>query len=245
MTAKATKNGIKVSWKAVKGADYYKVYRTEVKDGVYNKDTKSYNYFGATEVGTFVKDSSKVSGYRLRTADDMKVTSVEDRKITYSANGVKDIVLADGPASGVKYYYYVVACKKDNSTDGYVHSNDDSASYISGASKAASATFKEAKPAATSITKATSKSKKVTLKYKASKTADGYEIERSTNKKKGFTAIKDVNKAKTVTYVDKNSKKNVLKKGKTYYYRVRAYKYNDDGSKVYSKYSKVKAVKIK
>ena len=37
----------------------------------------------------------------------------------------------------------------------------------------------------------------------------------------------------------------VLKKGKTYYYRVRAYKYNDDGSKVYSKYSKVKAVKIK
>ena len=245
VTAKATKNGIKVSWKAVKGADYYKVYRTEVKDGVYNKDTKSYNYFGATEVGTFVKDSSKVSGYRLRTADDMKVTSVEDRKITYSANGVKDIVLADGPASGVKYYYYVVACKKDNSTDGYVHSNDDSAFYISGASKAASATFKEAKPAATSITKATSKSKKVTLKYKASKTADGYEIERSTNKKKGFTAIKDVNKAKTVTYVDKNSKKNVLKKGKTYYYRVRAYKYNDDGSKVYSKYSKVKAVKIK
>ena len=247
--AKATKNGIKVSWKAVKGADYYKVFRTEIKDGIYNKDTKTYNYYGADEIGTYVADSSKVSGYRYRTYDDMKVTSVEDRKITYSVNGVKDIVLANGPESGVKYYYYVVACKKDNSTDGYVYSNDesnhDSAFYMSGASKAASATFKEAKPAATSIKKATSKSKKVTLKYKASKTADGYEIERSTKKKKGFTAIKDVKKAETVTYVDKNSKKNVLKKGKTYYYRVRAYKYNDDGSKVYSKYSKVKAVKIK
>lgn len=245
VTAKATKNGIKVSWKAVKGADYYKVYRTEKKDGIYNKDTKSYIYDGATEIGTYVKDSSKISGYRLRTADDMNVTSVEDREITYSVNGVKDIVLADGPASGVKYYYYVVACKKDNSTNGYVYSNDDSEYYTSGASQAASATFKEAKPAATSITKATSKSKNVTLKYKASKTAAGYEIERSTNKKKGFTTIKDVKDSTTVTYVDKNSKKNVLKKGKTYYYRVRAYKYNDDGSKVYSGYSKVKAVKIK
>ena len=62
---------------------------------------------------------------------------------------------------------------------------------------------------------------------------------------KSFTTIKDVKNSTTVTYVDKNSKKNVLKKGKIYYYRVRAYKYNDDGSKVYSGYSKVKAVKIK
>lgn len=247
--AKATKDGIKVTWKKVSGADYYKVYRTTVKDSVYNKDTKSYNYFGATPIGTYVTDSSKVSGYRRATENDMNVTSVVDRKITYSVNGVTDIVLADGPDTGVKYYYYVVACKKNNSTDGYVYdnetANDNDYYYSSGASKAASATFNEKKPAATSISRITSKSKKVTLKYKASKEADGYEIERSTSKKKGFEVIKDVNNAKTLTYVDKNSKSNVLKKGKTYYYRVRAYKYNDDGSKVYAKYSKVKSVKVK
>lgn len=249
VTAKATKDGIKVTWKKVSGADYYKVYRTTVKDSVYNKDTKSYNYSGATQIGTYVADSSKVSGYRRATKNDMNVTSVVDRKITYSVNGVTDIVLADGPDTGVKYYYYVVACKKNNSTDGYVYDNEtadyNDYYYSSGASKAASATFNEKKPAATSISKITSKSKKVTLKYKASKEADGYEIERSTSKKKGFEVIKDVNNAKTLTYVDKNSKSNVLKKGKTYYYRVRAYKYNDDGSKVYAKYSKVKSVKVK
>lgn len=254
VTAKATKDGIKVSWKKVSGADYYRVYRTTDKNGTYNKDTKSYSYNDATEIGTYVADSSKVSGYRQATPNDMNVTSVVDRKITYSVNGVNDIVLADGPETGVTYYYVVVAYKKLASTDGYVYDNDDAGyystsygnyNYAFGCSKAASATFNETKPAATSISKITSKSKKVTLKYKASKEADGYEIERSTSKKKGFEVIKDVNNAKTLTYVDKNSKSNVLKKGKTYYYRVRAYKYNDDGSKVYAKYSKVKSVKVK
>lgn len=254
VTAKATKDGIKVSWKKVSGADYYRVYRTTDKNGTYNKDTKSYSYNDATEIGTYVADSSKVSGYRQATPNDMNVTSVVDRKITYSVNGVNDIVLADGPETGVTYYYVVVAYKKLASTDGYVYDNDDAGyyntsygnyNYALGCSKAASATFNETKPAATSISKITSKSKKVTLKYKASKEADGYEIERSTSKKKGFEVIKDVNNAKTLTYVDKNSKSNVLKKGKTYYYRVRAYKYNDDGSKVYAKYSKVKSVKVK
>lgn len=253
VTAKATKNGIKVSWKAVAGADYYKVFRTTDKDSVYNKDTKSYVGYdedALTEVGRYVADSSTVSGYRERTVNDMKVTTVEDRRITYSINGVTDIVLEEGPTTGVKYYYVVVAYKKNNSTNGYVYDNeyaDNNRKYYrtSGYSKAASATFKETKPAATSISKITSKSKKVTLKYKASKTADGYEIERSTSKSKGFEVIKDVNNAATLTYVDKNSKSNVLKKGKTYYYRIRAYKYNEDGSKVYAKYSKVKSVKVK
>ncbi|MBR3041176.1 MAG: hypothetical protein IKH94_00660, partial [Eubacterium sp.] len=47
-------------------------------------------------------------------------------------------------------------------------------------------------------------------------------------------------------YKDKyNKKKNKLKKGKTYYYKVRSFVYNDDGSKVYSAYSSVKKVKFK
>ena len=36
-----------------------------------------------------------------------------------------------------------------------------------------------------------------------------------------------------------------LRKNKTYYIKVRAYKKNASGKKVYSKYSKVKKIKIK
>ena len=53
-------------------------------------------------------------------------------------------------------------------------------------------------------------------------------------------------KGASVTYKDKyNKKKNKLKKNKTYYYKVRSYVYNEDGSKVYSSYSTVKKVKFK
>ena len=45
-----------------------------------------------------------------------------------------------------------------------------------------------------------------------------------------------------ITY---NKKKNKLKKGKIYYYKVRAFVYNEDGTKVYSAYSSVKKVKFK
>lgn len=247
--AKVSGQTVKISWKAVKGADYYRVFRTSSAWSSYDKDLKEYYYNGATEVGRYVADSTTVSGYRYRDLEEMNVTSVVDQEITYSYNGIDGQTLVAGPDTGVKYYYYVIAYK-NNSQHEYVYDNDEAyyegAYYSSGCSKAASATIKETKPAKTSISKATSKSKSVTLTFKASKNADGYEIVRSTKKKSGYKVIGTVNDPTKLTYKDKyNKKTNKLKKGKSYYYKVRAFKYNDDGSKVYSSYSSPKKVKVK
>ena len=82
-----------------------------------------------------------------------------------------------------------------------------------------------------------SKSKKILLKYKKISGAKGYEISYSTNKK-FKKAVTKKNTAKTSYTISK------LKKGKTYYVRIRAYKMDSTGKKVYGKYSSVKKVKI-
>jgi len=82
------------------------------------------------------------------------------------------------------------------------------------------------------------KKQSMTLKWKKVKNADGYAMQYALNKK--FSKNKKT----------KNTKKNSLtikklKKGKTYYVRVRAYKKNSFGKKVYGEWSKIKKVKIK
>lgn len=83
-----------------------------------------------------------------------------------------------------------------------------------------------------------SKSKKIVLKYKKSSGAAGYEISYSTDKKFKKSVTKKTTKKLTYTI-------SKLKKGKTYYVRVRAYKLDSAGKKVYGKYSKVIKVKVK
>ena len=80
------------------------------------------------------------------------------------------------------------------------------------------------------------KSGKVVAKWKKASNADGYQIQYALNKK--FKKAK----SKTVKSTSVTIKK--LKKKKTYFVRVRAYK-AVDGKKVYGKWSSVKKVKIK
>ena len=77
---------------------------------------------------------------------------------------------------------------------------------------------------------------KVTLKKKVSG-AKGYEIKYTTDKK-----FKKSVKTATSTKTNKTISK--LKKNKTYYVKVRAYKIDSAGQKVPGKYSKVVKVKI-
>lgn len=84
-----------------------------------------------------------------------------------------------------------------------------------------------------------SKSKQLTVSFKKVANAKGYEITYSTNKK--FT--KSTTKTTTVTKTSTALKK--LKKGKTYYVKVRAYVKNPSNKKVYGAYSAVKTIKIK
>ena len=96
------------------------------------------------------------------------------------------------------------------------------------------------KPAKVTGVKAKNSSRKaVTVSWKKAKDASGYIVYRSTSKKGSFKAVKTVKSAKTLSY--KNTK---LKKKKTYYYKVRAYK-TYGKSKTYGSYSSVVSVKIK
>lgn len=79
---------------------------------------------------------------------------------------------------------------------------------------------------------------KVKITYSKVKNASGYAIYMAKSKKGKFTKKLEVNSAKTKATVKK------LKKGKTFYFKLRAY-HITNGKKIYSKYSKVKKVKVK
>lgn len=79
---------------------------------------------------------------------------------------------------------------------------------------------------------------KVKLTWKKTTGASGYEIYMKINKA-GYKKIRSINKAKTVSYT-----KTSLKKGKTYSFRLRAYK-TINGSKIYGAYSNVKKIKLR
>ncbi len=74
------------------------------------------------------------------------------------------------------------------------------------------------------------------MKYAAVSTADGYQIAYSTSKKFTSKTTKKVKTTKTKKVISS------LKKNKTYYVKVRAYKLVD-GKKVYGSWSTIKKVK--
>ncbi len=86
------------------------------------------------------------------------------------------------------------------------------------------------------------KGKKLKLTLGKIKEAKGYEVVISMNKK--FKS-KQVVKTKKTTLKISKFKKSKLKKGKSYYFKVRAYTEDASGKKVYGDYSAVKAIKIK
>ncbi len=83
------------------------------------------------------------------------------------------------------------------------------------------------------------KSRTIKLRWKKVKKADGYEIYMRKSKKGKYKRIKNIKNVKKLTYVKKG-----LKKGKTYYFRIRAYK-KVGGQKVYGKFSRTLRVRCR
>ncbi|MBO5523044.1 MAG: fibronectin type III domain-containing protein, partial [Roseburia sp.] len=86
-----------------------------------------------------------------------------------------------------------------------------------------------------------SKTARMTVKWKKDAKASGYQITYSTSKK--FTKAKTKSVA-VKSYKTTSKTISKLKKGKTYYVKVRAYK-TVNGKKIYGTYSAVKKIKIK
>ena len=85
----------------------------------------------------------------------------------------------------------------------------------------------------------TVRGKGIKLTWKSLKTVDGYVIYRKTGKNGSYKKIKTAADKKSGGYTDKTAKK-----GKTYYYRIRAYTLVD-GKKVYGSYTQGIKVKVK
>ena len=125
--------------------------------------------------------------------------------------------------TGKTYYYKVRAYVKSGSKKVY-GSN----------SKICSA--KPVPAATTSLTVKRASSTKAKLQWKKVAGASGYVVYRSSSKNGTYTAVKSLTSAKKLTYTDTK-----VKKGKAYYYKVRAYRVVK-GKRVYGAYSAIKKV---
>lgn len=124
-------------------------------------------------------------------------------------------------ATGVTYYYKVRAYRTVSGETGY--------------GEYSSVKGKKATPAAPKVSVKKGR-RSATIKWSGVKGASGYQAYRSTKKGGGYKKIADVKKK---SYADKG-----LKRGKTYYYKVRAYRIVNK-KRVYGSFSAAKAVRAK
>ena len=96
-----------------------------------------------------------------------------------------------------------------------------------------STTVKPSKPVISGISNKTAK--RLTITWKKSKNAKGYEIYRRIGTTGSYKKIATIKSGNTAKYTNTG-----LRKGTKYYYRIRAYSYNVLGKKVYSGWSAVK-----
>ena len=130
-------------------------------------------------------------------------------------------VVSDEQEIGKTYYFRLKACNSDNRCSGWVKAELKQTTKTPGFSLKTS-------------------SKKVTITMSKVNAADGYQIYRATSKKGKYSKIKEFNsEVELLEYVNKTTK------GKTYYYKVRTFKLNESGQRIYSPYSKVKSIKSK
>ncbi len=139
---------------------------------------------------------------------------------------VKSTSYTDETATTGTTYYYKVKAKSSKWGSTTIYSKDSSSKKI--ATKLGQVTLKSVSAG----------KKCATIKWNSIKGASGYKVYRATSKNGKYTCIKTV-KSKVISY--KNTK---LTKGKTYYYKIRAYR-TVNSKAIYGNYSKIKSTKIK
>lgn len=229
---KTITNGNTTSYKNSKlktGQTYYYKVQAVGKTGGYTGEGKLSNVkSGKTVLKTSVEYVQSASGTKLKLAWQ-PVSDAAGYRIARSTSKtgkytvVKEIssgktsTFTDADVKAGKTYYYKVAVKnKNNGVTGYSEYSD----VLGG--KAAGATEMEAPKSASSAS--------IELNWKAASGASGYQIYRSTEKKKGYSKIATISSRKTVTYKDTPPKTNT-----TYYYKIRCFNKNN-GKVGYSGY---------
>ncbi|MBQ7115656.1 MAG: leucine-rich repeat protein [Clostridia bacterium] len=256
-----TTDGVKITWRRVKGADAYRVYR-KVKGGSFEYlDSTKNSYFtdktaksGTTYYYTVkAKNEAGLSGYNKT---GLSVKYVETPKLKKIANATGGLKITWSKVSGADGYYVYrklygadawtrVATIKNGSTVSYKDTKVSKGKVYVYTVKAYDGTGKSsissdgiylrylAVPALKSVTSTT---KGVKLTWGKVTGAEGYYVYRKTGSG-DWKKIGTVNDSTTLYYTDKTAKK-----GTTYKYTVRAFKgttnsyYNTKGLTIKDKY---------
>lgn len=210
---KTKRVAVKISWKKVSGAKYYKVYRS-TKTATYNKDEKKYYYKNDQDL--IAKESNDTEGYNVNANNQEE--RFEEGKVFYkeyldekgSVVGTS-AVDRDQLLEGVTYYYYVVAFgEKNTKIASYVSEAEVNSQYSHFATSKPASVVYNADIKISSLKN--SKKGQVTVKYNKVNNAKQYVIYRADKKNGEF---KKIGTSKKTSYTDKKAKK-----GKTYYYKV-------------------------
>lgn len=221
------------SFKVRKAKDDVKEDVKNAKNIELNTTYSNYKLQADADVDVFKFKTSYFTNYTLTFAN---VNS--EGNIKYAIYSGKDCLDSQLVASG--------ECGKKQSVDDYYKNlklKADKTYYvkISGNYRSENGKYKlgiyAKAPEGTSVKK--SSAKKVTLGWKKLSQANGYEVYRATKRDGSYKKIKTITKNSTVKFVDKNVKKN-----KTYFYKVRAYKVKK-GKKCYSAFSAIKSIRVK
>lgn len=171
---------VKISWKSVSGAAYYRVYRSTSPAIYYNTDTKTYEV--PEDAVLIAKASNTDETYNQIYYSDYK-------EYTGSVVGTSAIDRAQ-LQENVTYYYYVIACAANGEYQ--------SAGCTEPAGIVGNATIPN-------IKKVAAKKGKITVTIQKTVGAKEYLVYRSTKKNSGFRLVGSTNK---LSYVDKTVKKN-------------------------------------
>jgi len=175
------------------------------------------------------KDSStsiKVSWEKASNAAGYEVWYADAANAAYkmAVSTTDSSYIHKGLTAGKTYYYKVRSYKKVNGKAYY-------SNYTNVVSVVLSAVDHGIVPP-TGIKTASMGATSIEVSWKKVTGASGYEVSRSNSRNGAYKAVTTVGAGK-VSCIDKN-----LTKGKTYYYKIRAYK-TINGSKVYSSYSSI------
>lgn len=171
---------------------------------------------------------SGAAGYELFRATKQNGAYAKVRTLTAATRSYIDTGLNTGTA----YYYKVRAYKTSGSTN-YAGSYSNIASAKPILAKVKGVKAKNVK------TKKKAKTGSAKVTWKTVNGASGYTVYRSLKKNKGYKAVKAVKGPKKKTWTVSK-----LKKGKKYYFKVRAYR-TIKGKKVYGAYSAAASCKVK
>lgn len=187
--------------------------------------TKKPSFFKASsasfrQVKLTWKKAAGASGYEIyrskkSTGGFKKIATVSSAKTSYTDKKL---------TTGTTYYYRIRAYRKNSGIT----------------TKGPWTLVKKAKPVPkkTTITASYKNYSTVSIKWKKVTGANGYTIYRSASKNGKYVKLTTVKGVSKTSYTDKK-----LSTGKTYYYKVKAYR-NVDGKKIYGGFSNIDSVKL-